>query len=76
MLHCRSNVTHGREIQMFCCFVDLDKTQVEEYYKQGPEDQYESVGINFMTLDRIVDIMVRGCYDLRFIEHYTRQICS
>lgn len=61
---------------MFCCFVNLDKTQVEEYYKQGPEDQYESVGINFMTLDRIVDIMVRECGGRRFIEYYTRQICS
>lgn len=53
-----SNVTHGRQVQMFCCFVNLNKQQVEEYYRKGPEDQYESMGIQFFTLDTIVNMMV------------------
>ena len=43
---------------MFCCFVDLTKEQVEAFYKQGPEDQYESVGINFFSLDEIIHLIV------------------
>ena len=53
-----SHATHGREVQMFCCFVNLSQEEVRKYYSLGPEDQYESVGINFFTLDTIVDIMV------------------
>ncbi|CBK22115.2 uncharacterized protein [Blastocystis hominis] len=52
-----SNATHGRQVQVFCCFVPLESEQVRGYYRKGPEDQYESLGINFMTLEEIVEIM-------------------
>lgn len=45
-------------MQVFCCFVPLESEQVRGYYRKGPEDQYESLGINFMTLEEIVEIMV------------------
>ena len=54
----RSNATHGRQVQVFCCFVPLESEQVRVYYRKGPEDQYESLGINFMTLEEIVEIIV------------------
>ena len=50
--------TRGREIHLFCCFVDLDKQQVLEYYRKGPEDLYESLGINFYPLEHVIDLMV------------------
>ena len=52
------NKTHGRQVQVFCCFVPLESEQVRDYYRKGPEDQYESLGINFMTLEEIVEIIV------------------
>lgn len=45
-------------MQVFCCFVPLESEQVRDYYRKGPEDQYESLGINFMTLEEIVEIIV------------------
>lgn len=71
----RSNATHGRQVQMFCCFVNLSQEEVRKYYMIGPEDQYESVGINFFTLDHIVNIMVYplSCFH---VEYDARTICS
>ena len=45
-------------MQMFCCFVNLTKEEVETFYKKGPEDQYESVGIQFLSLDKVVELIV------------------
>ena len=70
----RCNVTHGRQVQMFCCFVNLSKEEVRKYYAMGPEDQYESVGINFLSLDTVVDIIVL-LPALFHIEHNSRTIC-
>lgn len=56
--HRRSNVSHGRQVHLFCCYVDLNRQQVLEYYRKGPEDQYESLGIKFLTLDAIVEGIV------------------
>ena len=55
MISC--NATHGRQVQMFCCFADLNTEQARNYYRMGPEDQYESVGINFFSLDTIVSMI-------------------
>ena len=51
-------MSHGRQVHLFCCYVDLNRQQVLEYYRKGPEDQYESLGIKFLTLDAIVEGIV------------------
>ena len=50
--------THGRQALLFCCFADLNTKEVYDCYKQGPTDQYESLGIQFMSLDNIVELIV------------------
>ena len=57
-LNYRSNITHGRQVQLFCCFVDLSKDEVLKNYRQGPIDQYESCGLEFFSLEQIVNIIV------------------
>ena len=53
---------------MFCCFADLNTEQARKYYRMGPEDQYESVGINFLSLDAIVSMIV-GLIDDYYVEY-------
>ena len=50
--------THGRQALLFCCFADLNTKEVYDCYKQGPTDQYESLGIQFLSLDSIVELIV------------------
>lgn len=50
--------THGRQALLFCCFADLNTKEVYDCYKQGPTDQYESLGIQFLSLDNIVELIV------------------
>ena len=59
---CRSNLTHGRQVQLFCCFVNLSKDEVLKAYQQGPIDQYESRGLEFYSLEQIADIIVCDGY--------------
>ena len=61
-LNCRSNLTHGRQVQLFCCFVNLSRDEVLKGYQQGPVDQYESRGLEFYSLGQIVDIIVWDHY--------------
>lgn len=60
---------------MFCCFADLNTEQARNYYRMGPEDQYESVGINFFSLDTIVSIIV-GMIAVCHVEYEARIILS
>ena len=50
--------THGRQALLFCCFSDLTTKDVVDCYKQGPTDQYESVGIQFLSLENVVELIV------------------
>ena len=52
--------THGRQALLFCCFADLNTKEVYDCYKQGPTDQYESLGIQFLSLDNIVELINRS----------------
>ena len=54
----RCNKTHGREVQLFCCFSNLTKEEVIQDYEKGPVDQYESLGVNFLSFEEIIDLMV------------------
>ena len=60
---------------MFCCFADLNTEQARNYYRMGPEDQYESVGINFFSLDTIVSMIV-GMIAVCHVEYEARIILS
>ena len=53
--------TRGRQVQLFCCFSNLTKEEVKQNYEKGPVDQYESLGINFFSLEEIIDMIVGIC---------------
>jgi hypothetical protein len=36
----------------------LTKEEVIQDYEKGPVDQYESLGINFLSFEEIIDLMV------------------
>lgn len=50
--------THGRQALLFCCFADLTMQDLHRLYKQGPADQYKSVGIQFMSLEPLLELIV------------------
>ena len=54
----RSALTHGRQIQLFCCFVSLTEEELLEVYRQGPVDKFESTGLLFMSLEDVVQRIV------------------
>ena len=54
----RSALTHGRQVQLFCCFVDLTEDELLEAYRQGPIDKFESTGLVFLSLDKVVHRIV------------------
>lgn len=44
--------------------IDLTREEAKQYYCKGPEDQYESLGIQFFTLDEIVNGIVVATHSL------------
>jgi hypothetical protein len=64
----RSNTVHGREVQLFCSFIDLTKEEVQNYYLKGPEDQEESKGIVFLKYEDILEMIVSILFGNNFIE--------
>ena len=65
LVMCRSALTHGRQVQLFCCFVNLTEEEVLEAYRQGPVDKFESTGLVFLSLD---DVVHRIVYPALFFE--------
>ena len=49
---------HGRQVQLFCCFVVLTEDELLEAYRQGPIDKFESTGLVFLSLDKVVHRIV------------------